>query len=364
MAKAIAEHFNLILPEAKRDSRLIIDMDNTHHVHYGDDIEGLWYNYKNQWCLQSHVAFDKWGLCHGIKLEPGNTNPGSGAPEFIQEVFQDHRQQRIRRLQGQDFFRGDSAYCNQFVIQKCDHLGLKFTITANKATTRWDQQMAKVGLDWQPWVYTEEQIKKAKKSQQELPRAELARFHWSPSWADEKLIFPIIVKRTWKTYSRMQDKAKKHGQRNLFELDTIVEQGAWEYYAIVTNVSLHEYSLQEVFLHHQARGNSENFHKEGKYNFHLKNFPCEKLLANKAWVVFAQIAYNLIHWFAVLDNPDHPSFAKRIRDDFMFIPGWVQQRSQQVFLRVTTTFKEVLDKVHGWQFPGFDPARIMSVPSG
>ena len=41
MAKGISEHLNLVLPEEKRDLRTIIDMDSSHHVHYGDEIEGL-----------------------------------------------------------------------------------------------------------------------------------------------------------------------------------------------------------------------------------------------------------------------------------------------------------------------------------
>jgi hypothetical protein len=364
MAKGISEHLNLVLPAKNRDSRTIIDMDSSHHVHYGDEIEGLWYNYKNQWCLESHVAFDQIGLCHGIELRPGNTKPGKGAPDFIERVFKDHRQQRIRRLEGNDFFRGDSAYCNQEVIKKCLELGLQFTLTAHKATTQWDRDMAKEGLDWHPWVNSEADLKKAKKAKLELPKAEVARFFWKPSWAERKLLFPIIVRRTWVQYSKVKDKMKNFGQRNFFEIDTVKEEGAWEYYAVVTNMNLAEHSLQEVFEHHRKRGHAENFVREGKYNFHLKNFPCTKLLANQAWVCFAQIAHNLIRWVAVLDSPDRPSFAKGIRDDFVFHPGRVVRHARQVFVRTTLKMKEVLDKIEGWQFPDFNAARVMSVPSG
>lgn len=360
MAKAIHEQLQLQLPKGKVDADFIIDMDSTYHTSYGEAVEGVAYNYKNQWCLQSQVAFDSLGLCHGIMLQPGSAKPGTGAAEFIDQVFRDNRNQRLRRLQGRDFFRGDSAYCNQSVIKKCMELGILFTITAHKSTTQWDRTFSKVGLDWQDWQYSEDDIKKSQKSEQPLPQSQIARFHWEPSWSKETLKLPIIVKRTWMTYSKLKDKAKKNGQKNFFDLDTVKEEGDWEYYAVVTNIDLSKWSMQEVFEHHRKRGNAENFIKEGKYNFNLKGFPCGSMLPNQAWACFAQIAHNLIRWMAILDNPDRPSFAKKIRDDFLFIPGKLVSGSRQIVLRVNKSVKEVLKKIEGWRFPGFDSARIFS----
>ena len=360
MAKAILEHLRRQRPHQISEN-FIIDMDSSHHEHYGDNIEGLWFNYKNEWCLASHVAFDQFGFCHGIELEPGNTKPGTGAAEFIERVFTDHRQQRLRRLEGLDFFRGDSAYCNQTVIKKCFELGINFTLTAHKASTQWDRQIEKTGLDWQAFQYSDEDIEKAKKSKQVLPKVDIARFYWEPSWSKETLKIPIVVQRKWVTSTSVKDRSKKYGQKNFFEeLDTTKEDGSWEYYAVVTNIDLSKWSLEEVIYHHRKRGNAENFIREGKYNFSLKNFPCEKLVHNQAWVCFAQVAHNLIRWIALLDNPDRPSFGKRIRDDFMFIPGKIVQDARGIILRVPLYAKEVLNKIEGWQFPGFNSARIFS----
>ncbi len=362
MSKAIFEQLQRQMPKEKAPDKFIIDMDSSHHIHYGEAIEGLWYNYKNQWCLESHVAFDQLGLCHGIELRSGNTKPGTGAAGFIERIFTDHREQRLRRLEGTDFFRGDSAYCNQEVIKKCMSLGLNFTITAHKATTQWDRNMEKVGLSWEPWQYSAKDLAKASKSRQKLPQVDVARFHWHPSWAEGKLMFPMVLQRRWVPSVKLKDKAKKIGQHSFFELDTVKEDesGSWEYYAIVTNLDLTKYSLQEVVEHHRKRGHAENFVREAKYNYHLKNFPCESLMANRAWVIFAQVAHNLIRWISLLDNPDHPGFAKKIRDDFMFIPGRLVKTAQGLVLRVSEDFKEVIKKIEGWQFPGFNSARIFS----
>jgi len=360
MAKSIFEQLRTQLPKGLAPEDFIIDMDSTYHTSYGEAVEGVAYNYKNQWCLQSHLAFDQLGLCHGIELQPGNAKPGTGAPEFIEKIFRDHRQQRLRRLEGRDFFRGDSAYCNQSVIKKCLELGIQFTITAHKSTTQWDRTFSKVGLTWQDWEYSKEDLEKAAKSGQELPKAQMARFHWDPSWSEGTLKLPIVIKRTWMNYSQLKDKEKKNGQKNFFELDTIKEEGDWEYYAVVTNIDLTKWTPQEVFEHHRKRGNAENFIREGKYNFNLKGFPCGSMVANQAWASFAQIAHNLIRWIAILENPERPSFAKQIREDFLFIPGKLSKGARSLVLRVNQSAKEVLLKIEGWQFPGFNPARILS----
>lgn len=278
----------------------------------------------------------------------------------MREVFSDYRTQRVRRLSGHDFFRGDSAYCNQGAIKENLSLGTFFTITAHKATTQWDRKLSEVGIDWIPWQYTEEEKQKAAKLDQTLPETYLGRFYWEPSWAEGRLKLPIIVQKRWMSFKSIKDKSNERGQSTIFELDTTKEYGDWEYYAVVTNFDLTRYSLQEVFEHHRDRGNSENYIKEGKYNFYLKNFPCQKLVHNNAWACFAQIAHNLIRWVSLLDNPDQPSFAKKIRDDFILIAGKVSKGSRYITLRIANTAKEVLQKIEGWQFPGFDPARIFS----
>jgi hypothetical protein len=61
-----------------------------------------------------------------------------------------------------------------------------------------------------------------------------------------------------------------------------------------------------------------------------------------------------------LDNPDRPSFGKKIRDDFMFIPGKIVQDARGIILRVPLYAKEVLQKIEGWQFPERVSAHMFS----
>ncbi len=74
-----------------RDQPLILDMDSTSHVQHGEKMEGLAWNYKKEWCLDSLVCFDEVGLCHGMELRPGNTFSSVGAEKMLEECTRDLR---------------------------------------------------------------------------------------------------------------------------------------------------------------------------------------------------------------------------------------------------------------------------------
>jgi hypothetical protein len=361
MARTLFGSLKANLDESFKPSKLIIDMDSTYHEHFGEQIEGVTWNYKNEWSLETQVAFSAQGFCHGVLLRPGNTKSGTDAGPQLEKILADCLTQAERRRMALVYFRADSAYCNQDVIKVNLKKGTFFTITANDATTKWKSRLEKEGVDFKPWVYSEAEIKKAKKREVELPTIEVGRFYWQPSWAEEKLLFPIVVKRTWKP---IRDHQKAQG--DLFAPDTIKEMGEWDYYAVVTNFNLAEWSLQGVMEHHAKRGNAENFVKEEKYNFKLKNFPCQKLLANHAWILLAQIAHNMIRWIALMERPDKPHYSKKIRNKFIFIAGRVVSHAGSLTLRVMKSSWErgLKNLKEGWQFPEIVSAQWVPVPAG
>lgn len=357
MSRTLFSSLQENFPERFED--LIIDMDSTYHEHFGEQIEGVTWNYKDEWSLETQVAFGSHGFCHGVLLRPGNTKSGTGAAEQLENLLADTLTQVERRRSKRFFFRADSAYCNQDVIKVCLKKGLLFTLTAHDGTTRWKSEFAGQGMDWAPWVYTDKEVEQAEERGRELPKVEVGRFLWQPSWSKETLLFPIIVKKTWKP-------VKEKHQGDLFAPDTIVERGEWEYYAVVTNFDLTQWSLQEVLEHHAKRGNAENFVKEEKYNFKLKTFPCQKLLANHAWILLAQVAHNMIRWIALMDAPDRPHYAKKIRSKYVFVAGRLVSHAGQLILRVMKSSYERGLKMlkEGWRFPETMAAQTTSAASG
>ena len=129
---------------------------------------------------------------------------------------------------------------------------------------------------------------------------------------------------------------------------------------MVTNFSLYNTKIQEVFLHHQKRGNAENFIREEKYGYDLKHFLCLKLNANRAYGLLAMIAHNLLRFAALTENPKKTKFAKKFRRCFISIPGKLVEHARALFLKIPVYFlKEVRRLREGLQL---NPETATAVP--
>jgi hypothetical protein len=300
------------------EEELIIDIDSTDHEQSGKKMEGLAYNYKDHWCLDSLLAFDQKGFCHGMELRSGNTHTSVGSGKMIEHCFEG-LDPKLKR-----YLRGDSGYCNEEVIRACLHHKAKFTIVAHD-NMGWSSEALKI-TEWIPWEYSKEEKEKALKQAKVLPKVELGSFLYFPKWAEEKLAFPVVIKR--------MESIKDQG--------TLFESLEYKYYGVVTNFSLYDHSLQEVMEFYQKRANCENMIREEKHNYDMLHFPCQKLKANHAYGLFALIAHNMVRHIAFLVKPDKPMFAKKIRRGFFRIPAKVVEHSRQLYLKVSENFiKEV-----------------------
>jgi hypothetical protein len=316
-----------------KNAPLVIDIDSTSHVQRGKKIEGLAYNYKNEWCLDSLVAFDDLGLCYGMELRPGNTFSSVGASEMLNRIFA-----HVKGGKKKGYFRGDSAFCNEEVIRACLLNQLTFTITAH-GNILWEESVAQGEVtEWKAWKYTEEEKKAAEKAKTALPQVELGSYQYAPSWASN-IRFHVVVKRTWT--EKPCPTASAPG---------------WRYYAVLTNWNLFYNEQQEVMAFHQKRGNSENFIREGKYGYDLKHFPCKKMNANHAYGLFALFVHNFIRTLAMLDNPSNPHYSKKIRRKYIFIPSRVVYSARYVIVKIPNHYKKEVDRLlHAWA-ERFSPA--------
>lgn len=306
-------------PEHKPRESIVIDVDSTSHEQTGEKIEGCAWNYKDQWGLYSEVAFDELGFCHGVELAPGNTKPGSTCVPMIERCFSG------LKFGEEKYFRADSAYCWQDPIRALIRLGVTYVIAAHDGTMDWRSHIDEVE-NWEPWVYSEDELKKAEKKGKSLPKIEVGRFYWQPSWA-ENLRIPVIVKRTWK-------------EPEQFGMLGVPLVGEWDHYAVITNFNLLHNSLQSVMEFYKKRGNAENFIREEKYGFDLLHMPCLAMNANYAFLQLAVVAHNLLRWIALVQKPDKPHFSKKIRRRYVYIPGKIIMHARQVFLKIPVRFYE------------------------
>lgn len=296
-----------------------LNIDSTSHVQRGKKMEGLAYNYKDEWCLDSQVIFDELGFCWDMELRPGNTKSGVGAGAQIRRAFSAYK------FKDEKYLSGDAAYCNQEVITTCLSEGAKFSLTANQATTGWESHISEI-TTWTPWKWSPEQLQAAAQAEIRLPEIDLGYFYWRPSW-NETLCFPVVVKRT-----------KRTDQLSLLD-------GEWKYYGVVSNLNLAKMALQEVIEFHNKRGNAENFIREEKYGYDLKHFPCLELKANHAYGLIAMVAHNILRWVSIHENPSRPRFAKGIRARYIHVPGKVVSHARTLVLKVSEHFIEEVNRL-------------------
>ena len=57
MARSLFSSLQLNLEEKYKPKDLLIDMDSTYHEHFGEKIEGVAWNYKSEWSIETQVAF-------------------------------------------------------------------------------------------------------------------------------------------------------------------------------------------------------------------------------------------------------------------------------------------------------------------
>ena len=323
MSRAIRRQLIEIQPQAhKPKPAMVIDIDSTSHEQTGEKIEGCSFNYKDQWGLYSEVAFDELGFCHGVELLPGNTKPGSTCVPMIERCFSG------LKFNDEKYFRADSAYCWQDPLKALIRLGVTYVIAAHDGTSGWRDHIGEV-TEWKSWIYSEEELRKAEKRKRSLPRVEIGRFYWQPSWA-ESLRVPVIVKRTW----------KEGEQLGMFETPA-----HWEHYAVITNFNLFHHSLQSVMEFYMKRGNAENFIREEKYGYDLKHFPCLKLHANSGFLQLGMVAHNILRWVALVQKPDKPHFSKKIRRRYIYIPGKIIKHARQLILKIPVRFYEEVQRL-------------------
>ena len=106
----------------------------------------------------------------------------------------------------------------------------------------------------------------------------------------------------------------------------------YDYYGWVSSIS-DEMSSVDVIKFYRKRGHCENFIRETKNGFDLHHYPCQKMIANKAYGLAASFAYNIMRFVALKDNPTHPKFAKAIRFKFVHIPCQIVRHARDLSFR-------------------------------
>lgn len=309
-------------------------IDCTVHEQHGKQMEGCgWIKTsedKSVYGYASQTIFDDLGFCYAGELLEAKHPKGKPA-ELLNQVLVPLRGQKIDNpFQKVAHVSGDSAYLIEDVIRSCQSNHVLFSIAAPK-TIQWHMNLDK--QDWLAWNYSDEQIQKLKKRKRLPPECYISRWHWTPGWAEGKLMFPVVIKKEWREDEVMGETC-----------------GSFHFHAVATNDDLSKKPYQSVIEDYRPRAEVENQIKEFKINFDAKHLPCLKMSANETYFLFVLISQNLIRWAAVLDQPDKPHYAKKIRRKLINAPAQLLTGSRQFTLRVKEKFlKEVTAFLERWR---------------
>ena len=299
-----------------KQKSITIDLDSTPNVQCGKKMEGVAFNYKNQWCLDTLHAFDEFGFQYWSDVRPGNTYSSDGAVEAVHHIFNNMPKtvhyKKIRR-----YARGDSAFCRTDLFNAFAAKNVGFVVCLKRNM-----------LD--PLLGQIRHWKKPKHKKREIRfyddrDCELAETLYRPKKAVE--ILRVVVMR-----------AVKKGREGLL----FKQQEDYDYYSFISNIGEHELSSEKLIRFYRKRGQAENFIKEMKYGYDLLHYPCLKLIANKVWSSIAAMAHNFLRALAIAENPQKTSYAKRIRTRLIHIPCQVVRHAGQVWFRfMTHHYREV-----------------------
>ncbi|MCB9024725.1 MAG: IS1380 family transposase [Bdellovibrionaceae bacterium] len=311
-------------------------IDGTAHEQTGRKMEGVgWMKTSREkfvFGYSSLTIFDELGFCFAGELLPA-AHPKGHPVELLDQVLSPLRGKKIKNpFEKVAHVSGDSAFLIEDFVLACQAHQASFTIAAPK-TINWHTQIDEDSKTWVEWEYGPEELKKLKRKKQEPAECYVNRWHWRPSWSDKKLMFPVVIKKQWR-------------EDEVFG----VACGHFHYHAVATNYDLSQRSYQSVIERYRPRADVENMIKEFKIGFDAKHLPCLKMSANEVYFLFVLIAQNLIRWAALLEQPDKPHFAKKLRRKLLTAPAQVLTGSRQLTLKVKAKFlREVSAFLEAWR---------------
>lgn len=241
-------------------SAITLDLDSSIFEAYGYQKQGVKYGYTGEKGFHPLLMF--WSerrLLVAARLRSGNKNTAEGAASLVREGLSRLPQDRAIRM------RADAGFYKKEFASFCEEKGIGFSISAMLTKPL----KARIAVPENSWaVYPWEE------------GAEFTEFSYQPmKWSRP---YRMLVKRT----------PYYEGQRLL--------PGMYFYTAVITSL---RGAASSLIRHHLARGGAENYIEEFKNGIGARKLPSQNFVANWAYLVIAQLAYNLAQWFKLIILP-------------------------------------------------------------
>jgi hypothetical protein len=322
LSQKLARHaFALRKAVGQNEDSITLDFDSTSNRQYGRKMEGVTEGYKLFPCLDTIQVFDEYGLQYWNDVRPGNTHTAAGACEIMHAVFSEmppsNHYAKMRR-----YVRADAGFCNIDFFNSCLAAGTGFVV---RLTETMLQPRISTLSHWKSQKLTNDKRIKFYDGRE----CEIGESVCRPDGCASPLRIVCV-------------RAVKPGMEKLL----FKTSGDYDYFAWITSIGEHEMSGDALIRFYRKRGNAENFIRELKYGYDLKHYPCQKLVANKAYGIIAAFAHNFVRLIALRDCFETPQFAKAIRYRFIHLPVQVVRHAGQVVFRF---MKRHIEEVKRWQ---------------
>jgi hypothetical protein len=248
------------------------------------------------------------GLCVAYEFRGGNIPAHAGAVEFL-----DKCEKNVPKGKQIDAIRSDSAFYRADVLNWCEKLEKKYSVTACKDPGV--MASIKTIRDWKILMTPEGQ---------ETERQVGSAIHIMNKTENP---FRLVVQR-WK--NRQMDLFSPH---------------EWCYQVIATN--LDELEPEEVVWWHNQRGQAENLIKEVKIGFGMEQMPSGTLAANALYFGIGLLAYNttLAQKRLFMDDEWRKYTIRTIRWRLVEIAGKLIRHGRQWILKIVAP----VDKLRMYQ---------------
>jgi hypothetical protein len=233
-------------------------------------------------------------------VRSGNAYTANGAAELIKEIVATLKAQNL-----EIFFRMDSGYFDEEIIETIESLGCKYLIKAKAYATLVSQVTASSavflkGIDGRETAELLIKLDKWKKKRR------------------------FVV-------SRVLKPEKERAQLSL------LEGSEYDYFFFVTNTDLES---EAVVLSYEKRGNAENYIKEAKYDMAVGHLLLKSFWANEAVFQMMMLSYNLflLFKFDYLDVSEYRQQIKTFRLKYVFLAAKIIKTARSVIMKLSSKY--------------------------
>ncbi len=312
-----------LLPEARRltlvAQRPTIDLDPTDIEVYGDQNEGVAYNYAGQRAGRAHpVVWAEAGVVLAAELGSGRDDPRPQAPSLIARAVAALPEGLPRPR-----VRADAGFFDRGVAEAALANGCDFAIAAKRNKAVWRAARTVARQSWQP--------------ADGMAGAEVAECPYVPGgWPEGTR---TIVRRVRVNADSVRSDPRSRRRRTIDPAQLALVLGgesdhAYAYSFIVTNTAGDPVEIEAWF---RERAQVEERIKDSKCGLALRHLPSGYEAVNQVWMWSALLALNLSAWVQALGRADTHgrAHAKRARRELFCLPARVVHHARRVVLRLS-----------------------------